>query len=156
MVGQNIGAEKYTRVTKVMGVTFIINLAIAVLMGFALMLFPKAIFGFFTEDLSILGVAMEYLPVGVLIFFASAFRTPMNALMNGSGNYKINFVVAILDGIILRIGLALFLGLFCRMGYVGFWYGDMLAGFTPFAIGAVYYASGTWKTRKYVIRTDMK
>jgi hypothetical protein len=38
------------------------------------------------------------------------------------------------------------------MGYLGFWYGDVIASFTPFVIGIVYYISGKWKTRKYVIK----
>lgn len=63
----------------------------------------------------------------------------MNALINGSGNYKINFATAILDAIVLRIGLAL------GMEHYGFWLGDALAGFTPFWIGLIFYFSGGWK-----------
>ncbi len=154
MVGQNIGAEKYKRVPKIMIVSFAINLSISTLIVLALTTFPNEIFGIFASDTSILHVAMEYLPIAVLIFFGSTFRSPMNALINGSGNYKINFAVAILDGIVLRIGLALLLGLACNMDYLGFWYGDALAGFTPFIIGLVYYFSGTWRTRKYVIKNN--
>lgn len=151
MVGQNIGAEKHKRVSKIILVVFIINLFISSIMALALVAFPAQIFGIFTRDKSILGVAKEYLPIGMLIFFGSAFRSPMNALMNGSGNYKINFAVALLDGIIIRIGGALTLGLALNMGYIGFWYGDVLAGFTPFIIGIGYYISGAWKTRKYIV-----
>ena len=72
----------------------------------------------------------------------------MNALINGSGNNNINFVTAILDGIVLRIGLAIIFGLLCNMKYYGFWLGDALAGFTPFFIGIVFYFSNKWKTYK--------
>ena len=37
---------------------------------------------------------------------------------------------------------------------LGFWLGDALAGYTPFFIGLVYYFSGAWKTRKYVIKEE--
>ncbi len=63
----------------------------------------------------------------------------MNALLNGSGNYRINFVTAILDGIVMRIGLAVLFGLTFGMKHYGFWLGDALAGFTPFFIGVVFY-----------------
>ncbi|MBQ4309031.1 MAG: MATE family efflux transporter, partial [Lachnospiraceae bacterium] len=66
---------------------------------------------------------------------------------NGSGNYKINFLTAILDAIILRIGLALLFGLALGMRQYGFWLGDALAGFTPFVIGLFFYFSGRWKRR---------
>ena len=74
----------------------------------------------------------------------------MNAFINGSGNYIVNFATALLDGIILRIGLSFLLGLTFEMGYFGFWLGDALAGFTPFFIGIVFYASNRWKKQNIV------
>ena len=90
---------------------------------------------------------MTYIPIGVLMFFGSAFRSPANALINGSGNYKINFATAIFDGIVLRIGLSYLFGVVLSGGYLGFFLGDALAGFTPFWIGIVFYLSGKWKTK---------
>ena len=79
------------------------------------------------------------------MFFGSAAHSGMNALINGSGNYKCNFATAIFDGIVMRIGLAVLFGLILDMKYLGFWLGDALAGFTPFVIGLVFYFSGSWK-----------
>ena len=76
----------------------------------------------------------------------------MSSLINGSGNFKLNLAVALLDGVFMRIGLSLLLGLTLAWGVYGFWYGNALASFTPFAIGGVYYLSGRWRTRKYIIR----
>ena len=92
-----------------------------------------------------LAIARGFIPIAILLFFGSALRAVMNALLNGSGNYKINFVTAILDGIIMRIGLAVLFGLALEMKHYGFWLGDALAGFTPFFLGVVYYATGKWK-----------
>ena len=72
----------------------------------------------------------------------------MNALLNGSGNYMVNFATAIFDGIVMRIGLAVLFGLVMDMRHYGFWLGDALAGFTPFVIGVVFYFSGIWKRGK--------
>ena len=88
--------------------------------------------------------------VAVLMFYGSAARAPMNALLNGSGDYKINFVTAILDGIVMRIGLSVLFGIALGMGYIGFWLGDALAGFTPLFIGAVFYITGKWKKQNIV------
>ena len=46
--------------------------------------------------------------------------------MNGSGNAKLNFAVAIIDGMISRIGISALLGFAVGMGCRGFWYGDAL------------------------------
>ena len=51
-------------------------------------------------------------------------------------------------------GLGVLLGLVLHMDYIGFWLGDALAGYTPFFIGLVYYFTGSWKTRKYVIKEE--
>ena len=58
-----------------------------------------------------------------------------------------NFATAILDGIVMRIGLALIFGLVLGMKHYGFWLGDALAGFTPLWIGLIFYFSGKWKKR---------
>lgn len=153
MVGQNIGAEKYKRVSKVMLSAFVIDISITAVIIAVFVSFPEVVFGLFTSDTSsIMAIAMEFVPIGVLVFLGSAFRAPMNTLLNGGGNYKINFAVAVLDGMINRIGFGLLFGLAFHMGYIGFWLGDALASFTPFLIGGVYYLSGKWKTRKYVIK----
>ncbi len=156
MVGQNIGAKKFDRVPKIMLTAFSVTFTTSLILTAAILLFPEQIFMLFTDNRDIIPVAMRYVPVAVLVFFGSAFRSLMNALMNGSGNFAVNFAVALLDGIILRIGLAVAMGLWFNMGYVGFWYGDALAGFTPFVIGIVYYFSGRWKTRRHVIRDEKK
>ena len=61
--------------------------------------------------------------------------------------YLANFMTALFDGIILRIGFSVLFGLYFDMKYLGFWLGDALAGFTPLVIGIVLYISGRWKTK---------
>ena len=69
------------------------------------------------------------------------------SLINGSENTKLNYAVAVLDGIISRIGIAALLGFAIGMGCQGFWYGDALAGFIPIVIGMCYFLSGRWRKR---------
>ena len=150
MVGQNIGAGEYKRVPRIFLRVFAISSVISVVLSAVLCLFPEAVFSIFTsgeDKAKVLEIAMTYIPIGVLMFFGSAFRSPANALINGSGNYKINFATAIFDGIVLRIGLSYLFGVVLSGGYLGFFLGDALAGFTPFWIGIVFYLSGKWKTK---------
>lgn len=147
MVGQNIGAGKYERVGMVMRSVFTITTTIAIIFSILIYLFPAQIYGTFTSEPDVIEIGFGYVPIAILCFFSSAGRSGMNALINGSGNYKVNFATAILDGIILRIGLALLFGLGLGMKHYGFWLGDALAGFTPLWIGIVFYYSGRWKKR---------
>ena len=147
MVGQNIVAGEFGRVKRILKELAVITLSVATLLSLLICLFPEPIFGIFTDDgdTDVLALAGRYVPIAVLLFFGAALRAIMNALINGSGNYKINFVTAILDGIVMRIGLALLFGLALDMKHYGFWLGDALAGFTPFWIGLVFYMTGLWK-----------
>ncbi|MBQ8305389.1 MAG: MATE family efflux transporter [Blautia sp.] len=145
MIGQNIGAGRFERVKKVIASVYKITFSVAALLTFLMLVFPKQIYGCFTDDPEVLAIGMTYLPIAVLIFLGSAARSGMNSLINGSGNSKVNFITAILDGIVLRIGLALLFGLAFDMKHMGFWLGDALAGFTPFWLGMLFYISGAWK-----------
>ena len=122
-----------------------ITLLVAVVLSVLFIFFPEQIYGIFTSEREVIELGISYIPVVVLIFFGNSARSGMNALINGSGNTTVNFATALLDGIILRIGLGLLFGVALNMGYLGFFLGDALAGFTPFFIGAVFYLSGRGK-----------
>lgn len=145
MVGQNLAAREFGRVKSILKNLAVITLSVATFFSVLIIAFPTQIFGIFTQEPSVLEISGKYVPIAVLLFFGGAMRAIMNALLNGSGNYKINFVTAILDGIVMRIGLAILFGLALQMKHYGFWLGDAIAGFTPFFIGVAYYATGKWK-----------
>ena len=145
MVGQNIAAQQFERVKKIVLNIFAITFTVATLFSIAVWQWPMQIFSIFTQDEAVLRIALDYVPIAALMFYGSAARSGMNALINGSGNYKCNFATAIFDGIVMRIGLAVLFGILLNGGYLGFWMGDALAGFTPFVIGSVFYLSGAWK-----------
>ena len=73
--------------------------------------FPEQIFRLFTTDPEVISIGLKYVPIAIVMFYGSAARSATNALINGSGNYKVNFATAIMDGIVMRIGLALLFGL---------------------------------------------
>ncbi|MBQ2726206.1 MAG: hypothetical protein IJF78_10920 [Clostridia bacterium] len=158
MVGQNIVAGEFGRVRKILLNLAAITLTVAAVMSLLICCFPEQIFSVFTDegDGDVLALSGGYVPIAVLLFFGSALRAVMNALINGSGNYRINFVTAILDGIVMRIGLALLFGLALDMKHYGFWLGDALAGFTPFFIGLVFYCTGLWKKNAKTKASDIK
>lgn len=150
MVAQNIGAKQYTRVKDIIKWLTVITLTVAIFLSMLIYLYPIEIFSLFTttKDADVLIIANGYIPIAILLFLGSALRAIMNALINGSGNYFMNFATAILDGLVIRIGLALLFGIIFNMKYYGFWLGDAIAGFTPFWLGIIFYFSGNWKKDK--------
>ena len=147
MVGQNIGAEKFDRVRQIMFAVYRIMIVIAVVASVTIYFFPSQVYGIFTDDPAVLAIGYEYIPIAILAFFSCAGRSGSNALINGSGNSRVNFITAIFDGIVLRLGLSVLFGIVLDMKYLGFWIGDALANFTPLWVGMLFYHSGAWKKR---------
>lgn len=154
MNGQSIGAAKYDRVPKVIATTFCINAFVAAVFSAAVVIAPRTVFGFFTSEEAVLEVAMEYIPVAVMTFSSMALRSCMMTLINGSGNSKLNLAVALLDGVLARIGLSALFGLILGYGYMGLWVGGEMASFVPFLIGGTYFLSGRWKKKSKLIEED--
>lgn len=145
-VGMGFGsAGSFERVKKILVNLAVITIAVAALLSGVMLLFSNAVYSMFSNDPQVLKIGEGFVPIAVLLFIAGALRAVMNALINGSGNYKINFVTAILDGVVMRIGLSLLFGVALGMEHYGFWLGDALAGFTPFLIGVGFYITGLWK-----------
>ena len=145
MVGQNLGAREYRRVNQILTAIAAFCIGLSSLLTAAMLLWPDAIYGIFTTDAEVLALASVLtLPI-ILNFYGSATRSVAFSLINGSGRSKLNLAVAIIDGVIARVGLAALLGFALKLDCRGFWLGDSLAGFMPMVIGAVFYLSGRWK-----------
>ena len=145
MVGQNLGARKYERVPVIMRTVLVCGLIVSSACAVVMLFFSQQIFDMFTTDANVLTVAHILVAPAILNFYGSATRSMSFSLINGSGNTKLNFAVALIDGMISRVGIAALLGFAIGMGCQGFWYGDALAGFMPFVIGMCYFLSNKWR-----------
>ncbi len=147
MIAQALGAGKLKRVPKVVyHALWIVGIPAAV-MALITVFRPEWLFGLFSSDEAVLAMAVTYIPIALIQYLGAMLRPANFALINGSGNSRLNLMVALLDGIACRIGFALLLGVALQMGIRGFWYGNAMAGLVPFFIGGVYLISGTWKRR---------
>ena len=147
MVSQALGRGKTERVSKVVyHALWIVAIPASV---FALITWqrPEWLFGLFSNDAAVLEMAVSYVPVALVQYLGATLRPASFALINGSGNSRLNLAVALMDGIVSRIGLSLLLGVILGWGIRGFWYGNALSGLIPFLIGSVYLFSGRWKNK---------
>lgn len=152
MVGQNIGAEKYARVTKIL-ITSIIVMAITDgILAAALNLFPSQIFSIFTSDATVIEASYIIIFPLTLFMLSGMLRTPGFCLINGSGNSLLNLAIALIDGIFCRIGFAYLFTFMLNYGYYGCFLSEGLASFVPAIVSIIYYASGKWKTNKYLLK----
>ncbi len=147
MISQALGANKLERVPKVVYTALLVVFVPAFMMAMLTLFKPEWLFGLFTQDKDVLLLALTYVPVAMVQYTGATLRPASFALINGSGNSRLNLSVALLDGIVARIGFALLFGIYLGFGIMGFWYGNALAGIVPFFIGFSYLLSGKWKKR---------
>ena len=151
MMSQNLGARRYDRVKGILGWVLLFGASISSVFSLILVLFPTQVFELFTRDSAVLLAAPVIILPCVVNFFGTAVRTMGFAMVNGSGNSRLNLLVALTDGIIARIGISALLGFAAGLGCLGFWLGDALAGYLPFLIGTGYYLSRRWMKQEPVI-----
>lgn len=147
MIAQALGAGKVNRVPKVVYTAFFVVLGPALIMALITVFRPQWLFGLFSDDPDVLALSLTYIPAALIQYAGSTVRPAAFSLINGSGNSRLNLTVALLDGIVGRIGLALLLGVYLNYGIIGFWLGNAISGTIPMLIGAAYLISGAWKSR---------
>lgn len=148
MVGQNFGAGKLGRIRQVFYSIMAVTVSFAALLAAVVLLFPAQVFRLFSDDPAVLQMAASYAPVAMLCFLGAGLRAPAIAFVNGIGATTMNYIMGVMDGVVVRIGLAWLLGSALGLGIQGYWYGSAIAGFTFFVVGAPYYWSGCWKKRR--------
>ncbi|MBQ6373215.1 MAG: MATE family efflux transporter [Clostridia bacterium] len=145
MVGQNLGARKYDRVNRILGTVLATGAILAGALHLIMLLWPDKVYGIFSSDVELMGVAAVLTVPIILNFYGAITRSAAFSLINGSGRSGLNLAVALIDGVLARIGLAALLGFALRFDCYGFWMGDALAGFMPLVISLVFYLSGSWR-----------
>jgi putative MATE family efflux protein len=151
MFGQNLGAGKYDRIKKIFWFSNLYCMVFFLVVGTACLLFPEQIFRLFTQDEDVIAQAGHYILTLVVMFLGFASMTAGIALINGIGNGSLSLITALLDGVIVRIGLCVLLAGPCGMGVWGYFWGNALAGFVSTIIGDFYYLTGLWKKRKLMV-----
>lgn len=148
MVGQNMGAGRPDRVAKVVWSAWCVGLVCSVFIVIGCLGFPRQIFSIFNKDPAVLDMSVGYMKYTMLILLAFMFMSPTNSLINGVGFSLLSMAIALLDGVIVRIPLCIFLCYHTSMGVYGIFLGNSLAGWVSVILGAAYFFSGAWKKRR--------
>jgi len=148
MVGQCLGAKKNDRARAAVHVSLAIAMSMAVFNSALAIFCPKFIFGIFTNEAEVIEFGVTFMRISIITFFLSSFMGPFQAMLTGSGAAGLSFLVGILDGVVLRIGISIILAGVFHMDEKGYFLGNALARLAPCIIGAVYFYSNAWQRRK--------
>ena len=148
MISQNIGAAKPDRAKKVVHIAWIYS---AILTAFFMVLYVtlgKQLFMIFSDDPMVHGMSGEFIKAILWMFPAFSLMRGSGAFIQGIGNAKLSMVLALLDGVVLRIGLSWLFGIFFGWGFFGFVLGYGLAPYGYAIPSMIYFLAGKWKKRK--------
>lgn len=154
IIGQNIAAGKLKRVNGTLIRVGAISMSISALLILLFVAFPVSIFSIFTKEAKVLELVKPYLPILIFSLINAGIRPMIRALIDGSGNKKINLIVALLDAIVARIGFAIIFGVLLKWGYMGYWFGTTLAELVPILIGVIFYFVSVRKMSKDYIKEN--
>ncbi len=152
MIGQNFGAKRNDRVAKIVHIAAGISLISCIVFSTLVLTLPKQIFSIFTTDPAVLDLAPIFMKILVVAFVANVFMSGYLALIQGIGNTTLFMVIALLDGVVFRIGLSILFGKTLDWGLTGFFLGNNLATYAVVIPAVVYFYMGTWKKRKALVR----
>ncbi len=152
IIGQNIASGNIRRCKKTVFIGWGFALAAAMIFSGVCLLAPRAIFGIFNNEPEVLAMAPVYLRIAVVGYIADALMNPPLALMYGVGAVAFNFAVAMLDGVVARIGLSLLFGKL--FGLTGYWLGSSCAAYVTVIFASIYFFSGAWKKRRLLSHAE--
>lgn len=151
MISQNIGAKNQKRAKQVVYCAWIVS-AIFTAICMALYLgLGKQMFMLFSDDTAVHELSSTFIKAILWVFPAFSIMRGSGAFVQGIGNANLGMLLAILDGVVLRIGLSWLFGTYLGLGFYGFVLGYALAPWGYAIPSTIYFLSGIWKKRKALI-----
>ena len=147
MISQNIGAGNRKRAVNVVYNAWIFSVAFTVLCMILYIFFGKQMFMLFSDDPLVHEMSGTFIRAILWMFPAFAVMRGSGAFIQGIGHAKLCMVLAMLDGVVLRIGLSWMFGIAFGWGFYGFVLGYGLAPYGYAVPSMIYFLSGKWKKR---------
>lgn len=148
IISQNIAAGEQKRAKQTVYWAWIYSAALTVFFMILYVCFGKQMFMLFSDDPLVHEQCSVFISAILWMFPAFAIVRGSGGFVQGIGNAKLSMLLALLDGVVLRIGLSYLFGIYLGWGFYGFVLGYGLAPY-GFAIPSmIYFFSPVWKKKK--------
>lgn len=148
MISQNIGAKDNKRVKQVVYFAWLFSVAFTIVFMVLYVTLGKQMFMIFSDDPLVHEMSSEFIRAILWMFPAFVVMRGSGAFVQGIGNAKLGMVLAILDGVALRIGLSWLFGIVFEWGFFGFVLGYGLAPYGYAIPSMIYFLLGRWQKRR--------
>ena len=148
MVSQNIAAKQQRRAQQIVWCAIGFATVLTVIFMTLYILCGKQLFTLFSSDPLVHEMSDTFIKAILWMFPAFTIMRGTHSFIQGIGNAKLSMVLALLDGVVLRIGLSWLFGIALGWGFYGFVLGYGLAPYGCAIPGIIYFLSGKWKKRR--------
>ena len=148
MISQNIAARQQKRSVQVVRWAWVYSFGLTAFFMTLYIIFGKQLFMIFSDDGAVHAMSGDFIRAILWMFPALAVMRGSSAFIQGIGNARMSMVLALMDGVVLRIGLSWLLGIVLDFGFYGFVLGYGLAAYGCAVPGMIYFLSGVWKKRR--------
>ena len=148
MISQNIGAGEKKRAKQIVYCALLYSVLLTLFFMTLYICFGKQLFMMFSDDPAVHEMSKTFIRAILWMFPAFAVMRGSGAFIQGIGNAKLCMVLAMLDGVILRIGLSWLFGITFNWGFYGFVLGYALAPYGYALPSMIYFLSRKWEKRK--------
>ena len=148
IISQNIAAGEQKRAKQTVYWAWIYSAALTVFFMILYVCFGKQMFMLFSDDPLVHEQCSVFISAILWMFPAFAIVRGSGGFVQGIGNAKLSMLLALLDGVVLRIGLSYLFGIHFGWSFYGFVLGYGLAPY-GFAIPSmIYFFSPVWQKQK--------
>ncbi len=146
-VGQNMGANKISRIKAGLRATFLMSAAVCLIITIVVVFWGDNIMAMFTTNPEVVKVGHKYLIIVSLfyIFFSTMFT--YSGMLRGAGATLVPMFITLFSLWLIRIPLAYFLSHHTSLGVEGIWWSIPIAWFMGTVGSYIYYKMGTWKKK---------
>ena len=148
MISQNIAAGEEKRRRQVVYYSWLYAGAFTVVCMVLYLIVGRQMFMLFSDDPLVHEMSSTFIRAILWMFPALAIMRGSSAFIQGIGHAKMSMILALLDGVVLRIGLSWLCGIALDWGFYGFVLGYGVAAYGCAIPGMIYFLSGKWKTRR--------
>lgn len=147
-VGQNLGANKTSRVRTGLLSTILLTTIVTIATTALIVSFGDVFMRAFTDDPAVIDIGSEYLTIVSLFYIVFAFMFTFNGVMRGAGDTFVPMIISLISLWLVRIPFAVFLS--DRFGETGIWWSFPMSWATGLIMSWIYYMTGRWKKKVIV------
>ena len=146
--GQNIGANKISRLKEGLKATLIMSSIVAVSTTILIFFFSKSMMQLFSHDAEVIRIGQEYLMITCSFYIIFSALFTFNGLLRGAGDTWIPMLISFFSLWLFRIPLAYYFSQ--HFGEHGIWWAIPIAWTFGAVVSIWYYNTGKWKNKAVV------